>query len=113
MTMTKYDRALQEVRSVLGEWADLVRAGERIDSPYSRDIVTRKIVDRLVAKGVIQSTDEDDLREVRTGPLAPGRTIVGGDDRTHAERVAEARDWALTEHAETLRRLGEGPSDAE
>jgi hypothetical protein len=79
MTMTKYQRALQEVRSVLGEWADLVAAGQRIDSPFSRDIVSKQIVDRLVAKGVIQSVDEDDLREVRTGPLAPGRTVIGGD----------------------------------
>jgi hypothetical protein len=114
----KYETALQEVRSVLGEWLDLINDGERIDSPHSRNVVAGKIVDRLVAKGLIQSTDPDDLRNYRTGPLTPGRTIIGGvddeDRRAHEERVREAADWALNEHAETLRRLGEsgeGPTE--
>lgn len=105
MTMTKYDRALTEVRSVLREWFPILEWSTTPADQNER--AAKAIVDRLVAKGVIQSTDLDDLSEAqyRTGPLEPGRTVVGGDD-DHKRRVAEARDWALTEHAETLRRLG-------
>jgi len=112
----KYETALAEVRSVLGEWMDLLDRGERIDSPHSRNVVAERIVERLIAKGVIQSTDPTDLTgetpvSVRRSALPPGRTVIGGDERTRAERFQEAKNWALTEHAETLRRLGEGPPE--
>jgi len=80
MTGNKYEAALQEVRSVLGEWLDLIAEGQRIDSPFGRDVVAGKVVDRLIAKGIIQSTDQADLRNYRVGPLEPGRVIIGGDD---------------------------------
>jgi hypothetical protein len=78
MIANKYELARAEVRSVLAEWLDLVTDGQRIDSPFGRDVVAGKIVDRLIAKGVIQSTDPDELVETkyRTGPLEPGRKIV-------------------------------------
>jgi hypothetical protein len=78
----KYETAVVEVRSVLGEWLDLVSLGQRIDSPFGRDVLANKIVERLIAKGVIQSTDPDDLVtpvSVRRSALPPGRTVVGGD----------------------------------
>ena len=81
MTMTKYDRALTETRSVLEEWMGLLERGERVDSMHSRNVLAERIVQRLVAKGVIQSTDQDDLQQYRTGPLAPGRTVTGGPTR--------------------------------
>jgi hypothetical protein len=93
----KYEASLAEVRSVLDEW--IVHRVEGVEEA---------IVERLIEKGVIQSTDPDDLG-YRTGPLEPGRKIVGGE-RTRAERFEEAKEWTLTEHAETLRRLG-GLSD--
>jgi hypothetical protein len=114
MNGNKYETAVAEVRSVLGEWLDLVSLGQRIDSPFGRDVLANKIVERLIAKGVIQSTDPDELTtpvSVRRGALPPGRTVIGGDEQTRAERFQEAKDWALTEHGETLRRLGEGPSE--
>jgi hypothetical protein len=74
MTGNKYETALAEVRSVLAEW---MVQGERISSEFARGVLADKIVDRLVAKGVIQSTDPDDLG-YRTGPLAPGRRVTGG-----------------------------------
>jgi hypothetical protein len=79
MTANKYELAVNETRSVLGEWMDLIEVGQRIDSPHTRDIIAREVVSRLIAKGVIQSTDEADLVDYRTGPLKPGRTVVGGD----------------------------------
>lgn len=66
--MNKYELALAEVRSVLSEWM----------IPGDTDRLSKDVVDRLVAKGVIQSTNPDDLKDFRTGPLEPGRTIVGG-----------------------------------
>lgn len=113
MNGNKYEQAVSETRSVLAEWMAMLTEGARVDSPHARDIVARNVVDRLVAKGIIQSTDPQDLVETgrivpepryRTGPLQPGRTVVGDDDR--AQRFQEAKNWALTEHAETLRRLG-------
>lgn len=98
--MTKYDDAVAETQSVLAEW--LVPFATGTGGTWHVDLGAA-IVDRLVAKGIIQSTDPEELG-YRTGPLEPGRRIVGGD---HAQRVAEARDWTLTEHAETLRRLGD------
>jgi hypothetical protein len=116
MDSNRYETAVSETRSVLGEWMDLLAEGQRIDSPHARDVVARKIVDRLVAKGIIQSTDPDDLQSAyREGPLAPGRTIVGGPAggpwTSRAERFEATKQWVLDEHGETLRRLGEGPSD--
>lgn len=52
--MNKYELALAETRSVLAEW---------LDSGWD-DIVAKKIVERLIAKGVIQSTDPDELVKV-------------------------------------------------
>jgi len=81
MTMTKYDRALTETQSVLDEW--LAGYGDRIlVLPLAQ-----AIVERLIAKGVIQSIDEDDLRAVRTGPLAPGRIVVGGEEVDDANQA--------------------------
>ena len=116
MNGNKYETALAEVRSVLGEWMDLLDRGERIDSPHSRNVVAERIVERLIAKGVIQSTDPADLTgetpvSVRRSALPPGRTVIGGDERTRAERFQEAKEWTLREHGETLRRLAEGPSE--
>lgn len=78
MITNKYEQAVNETRSVLAEWLTLLADGERIDSPQSRDVVARRIVDRLIAKGIIQSTDPDELvaPQYRTGPLEPGRKIV-------------------------------------
>lgn len=52
--MNKYELALAEVRSVLSEWT----------IPGDTARLSADIVDRLVAKGVIQSTDPDDLVKV-------------------------------------------------
>lgn len=87
--MSRYDDAVHEVESVLDEW--LAGYGDRIlVLPLSK-----AIVERLVSKGAIQSTDSDELTDYwathsRTGPLQPGRTVVGGP--TEAE-LAEAREW--------------------
>jgi len=59
--MNKYELAVAETRSVLSEWM----ADDRIASEFSRGVLAGKIVERLVAKGVIQSTDPDDLRDFR------------------------------------------------
>jgi hypothetical protein len=84
--MSRYDDAVHEVESVLSEWRD---SDDNPSWPVGyawNDRIARVIVDRLVAKGVIQSTDPDDLRgdqhihaDYRTGPLEPGRKVVGGD----------------------------------
>jgi hypothetical protein len=79
VTANKYEEAVNETRSVLAEWLGLLETGQRIDSPHSRDVIARRVVDRLIAKGVIQSTEEDDLVDrYRTGPLKPGRKIISG-----------------------------------
>ena len=72
--MTKYEAAFHETHSVLSEWLPDAE-------PWKLDTITRKVVERLIAKGVVQSTDPDDLvrDEHRTGALAPGRTVIGGD----------------------------------
>ena len=77
--MNKYELAVAETRSVLSEWM----ADDRIASEFSRGVLAGEIVERLVAKGVIQSTDPDDLRDFRgdnyrQGPLEPGSSTVGG-----------------------------------
>ena len=70
--MNKYELAVHEVESVLDEW--LANYGDRLlVLPMAK-----AIAERLIAKGVIQSTDPEDLKDYRTGPLAPGRTVVGG-----------------------------------
>jgi hypothetical protein len=70
--MNKYELALYETRSVLAEWTD---------EPFKDNgMIAQQIVERLIAKGVIQSTDPEDLQDWRTGPLEPGRAIVGGVD---------------------------------
>ena len=77
--MNKYELAVHEIESVLEEWNDSE------DNPswpigYAWNArIARVITDRLVAKGVIQSTNPDDLKDFRTGPLEPGRIIVGGE----------------------------------
>lgn len=101
-----YELAVAETKSVLNEW---------LDDPLRSDALAEVVVERLIAKGVIQSTDPDELtdywatHEPRTGALEPGRTVIGGP--TRAERFQEAMEWTLKEHGETLRRLGEGPND--
>lgn len=70
--MNKYELGIHEVESVLDEW--LASYGDRL---LVLPMATA-IVERLVAKGVIQSTDPEDLKDYRTGPLEPGRKIVGG-----------------------------------
>jgi hypothetical protein len=62
--MNRYEQAVNETRSVLAEWLGLLETEQRIDSPHSRDVIARRIVDRLIAKGVIQSTDPDELTHV-------------------------------------------------
>jgi len=79
--MTRYDNAVSEVRSVLNEHMIEYRFASEVDA------AAVAVVERLVAKGIIQSTDSDDLRSTyRTGPLAPGHTVVGGD---HAQPTEE------------------------
>jgi len=51
--------------------------GKRVDSPHTRTVVAERIVERLVARGVIQSTDPEELG-YRTGPLQPGTRVTGG-----------------------------------
>lgn len=53
--MNRYDLALQEVRSVLNEMMTEYRYANEVDA------AAKAVVDRLVAKGVIQSTDPDEL----------------------------------------------------
>jgi adenylylsulfate kinase-like enzyme len=73
MTGNRYETAISETQSVVDEWLTGLPAA-------LKEPLARAIVDRLVAKGVIQSTDPDDLTtQYRTGPLAPGRKIVGGE----------------------------------
>jgi len=105
----KYETALIETQSVLAEW--LTGLPTALHVPLAKEIV-----ERLIAKGVIQSTDPTDLTgetpvSVRRSALPPGRTVIGGDERTRAERFQEAKEWTLREHGETLRRLAEGPSE--
>jgi hypothetical protein len=70
MTGNKYEAAVTEIRSVLSEWT----------IPGDTERLAADLVNRLIAKGVIQSTDPEDLQQQhRTGPLEPGRTIVGGE----------------------------------
>jgi hypothetical protein len=69
--MNKYELALHETQSVLSEWLTT-------DPDEDQRRLAQRIVDRLVAKGVIQSTIENDLRDYRTGPLEPGRKTIGG-----------------------------------
>ena len=53
--MNRYELAVHEVESVLDEW--LASYGDRLlVLPMAR-----VIVERLIAKGVIQSTDPDEL----------------------------------------------------
>jgi hypothetical protein len=68
--MNKYELGLAETRSVLSEWT----------IPGDTDRLSKDIIDRLIAKGVIQSTDPEDLQDYRTGPLEPGRKVVGGSN---------------------------------
>ena len=79
--MNRYELAVHEVQSVLAEWMVPLLlgsgGGEKASQEWSVDL-GKVIVDRLVAKGVIQSTDPEDLVDYRTGPLEPGRKIVGG-----------------------------------
>lgn len=109
MNGNKYETALIETQSVLAEW--LTGLPTALHVPLAKEIV-----ERLIAKGVIQSTDPTDLTgetpvSVRRSALPPGRTVIGGDERTRAERFQEAKEWTLREHGETLRRLAEGPSE--
>ena len=69
MIANKYEAAKTETKSVLSEW--LVTG--------DTDRLAGDIVQRLIAKGIIQDTNPDELVEpqYRTGPMAPGRTIVG------------------------------------
>ena len=91
--MNKHELAVHEVESVLDEW--LANYGDRLlVLPMAQ-----AIVERLIAKGVIQSTDPNDLLDFRstddgyrTGPLKPGRTVVSGREPTE-EELREARDW--------------------
>ena len=54
--MNKFELAVAETRSVLAEWTN---------TPIEHDSMAKAIVERLVAKGVIQSTDPDDLVDMR------------------------------------------------
>jgi hypothetical protein len=77
--MNKYELALQETKSVLDEWW----LADDFDLALSREMIAKQVVERLIAKGVIQSTIENDLRDFRgddyrTGPLEPGSHTVGG-----------------------------------
>jgi len=56
--MNRYESAVAEVRSVLSEW----------DPRPLDDIIADKIVERLVAKGIIQSTDPDELVDPTVSP---------------------------------------------
>jgi len=82
--VNRYELAVHEVRSVLAEW----------DPRPLDDIIATKIVERLVAKGVIQSTDPEELG-YRTGPLEPGRTIVGGRVQSPTEAQEANRQGRL------------------
>ena len=108
MNGNKYETALAETQSVLDEW--LSGLPQALKGPLAQ-----QIVERLVAKGVIQDTDPEELQRYREGPLEPGRTVVGGPAggpwTSRAERFEATKQWVLDEHGETLRRLGEGPSD--
>jgi hypothetical protein len=73
----KYETALIETQSVLAEW--LTGLPTALHVPLAKEIV-----ERLIAKGVIQSTDPTDLTgetpvSVRRSALPPGRTVIGGD----------------------------------
>ena len=72
--MNKYELALAETKSVLDEWW----TADDFDLPLSREMIAKQIVERLGAKGVLQSTIENDLKDYRTGPLEPGQTTTGG-----------------------------------
>jgi hypothetical protein len=50
----KYEQAVAETRSVLDEW---------LTGTY-HDIVATKVVERLIAKGIIQDTDPSELVKV-------------------------------------------------
>jgi hypothetical protein len=57
--MNKYELAMFEIKGVLDEW--LTETTALIHVPLAREIV-----DRLIAKGVIQSTDPEDLVDARS-----------------------------------------------
>ena len=109
MNGNKYETALAEVRSVLDEMMTEYRYASEVEA------AAVAVVERLIAKGIIQDTDPEELQRYRTGPLEPGRTIVGGPAggpwTSRAERFEATKQWVLDEHGETLRRLGEGPDD--
>jgi hypothetical protein len=52
--MNRYEKAFHETHSVLSEWLPDAE-------PWKVDTITRKVVERLIAKGVVQSTDPDEL----------------------------------------------------
>lgn len=55
--MNRYELALAETKSVLDEWFS------ETWSSSINPIVAQAVVERLVAKGVIQSTDPEDLMQ--------------------------------------------------
>jgi hypothetical protein len=86
-----------------------------LDEDLCRDAETKVVGDGT-------NVLDDDLNYLRTtvahetGRLLRGYDVQHDNPRidncgitykTRDERFAEARDWALTEHDETLRRLGE------
>ena len=87
MNGSKYETALAEVQSVLSEWMST-------DPGADERRLAQQIVDRLVAKGVIQSTDPEELG-YRTGPLQPGRKVVPGDSSPVGEYTGLAAEQFL------------------
>lgn len=84
MNGNKYQTAMTEVRSVLDEWLTEDQMPSWPEGYDWNGRLTREIVERLISKGVIQSTDPADLAAetvvtVRRGALPPGRTVIGGD----------------------------------
>ena len=58
--MNKYELAVYHTKSVLDEWLP----GVEVQGSYSRHLA-EVIVERLIAHGVIQSTDPEDLVDAR------------------------------------------------
>lgn len=73
--MNKFELAVAETQSVLDEWMT-----DTAVYPALHTAMAKAVVERLIAKGVIQSTVLNDLLDFRgpyrTGPLEPGQTIV-------------------------------------
>ena len=66
-----FDQAVEEATSVMHEW---------LDSDWD-DIVATKIVERLIAKGIIQSTDMNELVPSDKREMVVPKLVIGASSK--------------------------------